>query len=131
MSAGLDESGKTGSYMAEPPVGQIRYESDIPSSATAMNVVGIASSAFGLIVVSLRIYTKLVVTKCQLATDDCMLFTQLLIARCAFMLINPDPNIDLIIASITFAVAELGIVIWCKYNAVNSTRDHDTRTHFN
>ena len=57
--------------MADPPPGEIRDLENVPFSGTAMNVTGTVTCTLACIVVALRVYAKVGITKRKLGIDDC------------------------------------------------------------
>ena len=58
-------------YVMDPPEGQVRSLTNLPSSAGEVVPAGVATTIIALIAVSLRIFTRKFVVKSVLGADDC------------------------------------------------------------
>jgi hypothetical protein len=95
-------------YMAEPPLGQVRYTSNAPNLHHSLMGTAIGTTVVALAAVSLRIFTRTRVIKGGLHIDDCkcsMYFSQ---PACAHKLANEYGRADMVIIAMLVSLALFG-----------------------
>jgi hypothetical protein len=93
-------------YMAEPPLGQVRYTSNAPNLHHNLMGTAIGTTVVALAAVSLRIFTRTRVIKGGLHIDDCK--CSMYFAQPAQKLANEYDRTDMVIIAMLVSLALFG-----------------------
>ena len=92
-------------YMAEPPAGQVRNYFNPPTAHKELTATGVSTTIIAAVVVAVRLFTRLSVTKNGIQMDDC---TYRMLWRCAVR--SADiVLLDMILCALGLSIAMLGL----------------------